>query len=119
MWLTRPLREPTMTLAEVEFQLHALKPAEKARVLQTLLFDLTGAWPGIEQLPGVAGGSACIVRTRIPVWTLEAFRRLGWSESRLLENFPTLRAADLAQAWAYVAAHQEEIEREIRENEEA
>ena len=108
-----------MTLTEVEFQIHALKPAEKARVLQTLLFDLTGTWPGIERLPGVAGGAACIVRTRIPVWTLEGYRRLGWSEARLLENFPTLRAADLAQAWAYVAAHQEEIDREIQQNEAA
>lgn len=108
-----------MTLAEVEFQLYALQPAEKARVLQSLLFDLTGAWPAIERQPDVAGGSACIVRTRVPVWTLETYRRLGWSEARLLENFPALRAADLAQAWAYVAAHQQEIEREIRENEEA
>jgi hypothetical protein len=32
---------------------------------------------------------------------------------------PGLRAADLAVAWAYVAAHPEEIDAQIRENEEA
>jgi uncharacterized protein (DUF433 family) len=77
------------------------------------------SWPGIETTPGIAGGSACDVRTRIPVWALEGYRRQGWSEARILENYPTLRAADLAQVWSYVAAHREEIERELREQEDA
>jgi uncharacterized protein (DUF433 family) len=59
------------------------------------------------------------VRTRIPVWALENYRRLGWSEATLLENYPTLRAADLVNAWAYVDAHSQEIEQAIRQNEEA
>jgi uncharacterized protein (DUF433 family) len=37
----------------------------------------------------------------------------------LLRGYPTLRAEDLANAWAYVRAHREEIEQQIRENEEA
>ncbi|WP_437332357.1 DUF433 domain-containing protein [Sorangium sp. So ce394] len=57
------------------------------------------------------------MRTRIPVWALERHRRLGWSEARILDNFPTLRAADLVNAWSYVDAHPEEIERSIQENE--
>ena len=81
--------------------------------------DLTHVWPGIEKTAGVAGGEACIVRTRIPVWVLEGYRRLGWSEARLLENYPALRAADLVNAWAYADAHPEEIGRAIRLNEEA
>lgn len=60
-----------------------------------------------------------MVRTRIPVWSLESYRRLGWTEGRILENFPTLRAADLVNAWAYADAHRDEIDRAIRENEEA
>lgn len=67
----------------------------------------------------MVGGDACIVRTRIPVWVLENYRRLGWSEARILENYPTLRAADLVNAWAYADSHKDEIERTIRENEEA
>lgn len=59
------------------------------------------------------------MRTRIPVWVLAGYRRLGWSEARILENYPTLSAADLVNAWAYADAHPDEIEAEIRANEEA
>jgi uncharacterized protein (DUF433 family) len=65
------------------------------------------------------GGEACIVRTRIPVWLLEQARRLGTSEAELLRSYPSLRAEDLANAWAYVRSHREEIELQIAENEEA
>jgi uncharacterized protein (DUF433 family) len=37
--------------------------------------------------------------------------------TQILENFPTLRQADLAQAWAYAAAYPAEIERALREQE--
>ena len=77
-----------------------------------------GAFPGIESRPGVCGGKPCIVRTRIPVWVLEQSRRLGTSEADLLRSYPTLRAEDVANAWAYVRAHGDEIDRQIRENEE-
>jgi uncharacterized protein (DUF433 family) len=53
------------------------------------------------------------------VWGLEQARRLGTSEAELLQCYPTLRAEDLANAWAYVRSHQEEIDQQIRENEEA
>jgi uncharacterized protein (DUF433 family) len=53
------------------------------------------------------------------LWILEQSRRQGVSEADLLRNYPTLRAEDLANAWAYVRAHRSEIERQIRENEEA
>jgi len=46
-------------------------------------------------------------------------RRLGASEADLLRWYPTLRTEDLANAWAYFHAHQEEIEQQIRKNEEA
>jgi uncharacterized protein (DUF433 family) len=73
--------------------------------------------PEIESRPGVAGGDPCIVRTRIPVWLLEQARRLGTSEAELLKSYPTLRAEDLANAWAYVRSHCGEIEQQIDENE--
>jgi uncharacterized protein (DUF433 family) len=96
-----------------------LTRGEKAQLLQWLARDLGDAYPGIESRPDVCGGEPCIVRTRIPVWVLEQARRLGTSEADLLKSYPTLRAEDLANAWAYVRAHREEIERQIRENEEA
>jgi uncharacterized protein (DUF433 family) len=72
---------------------------------------------GIEAAPGVCGGDARISGSRIAVWTLEQYRRQGMSESEILANYPTLRAADLVNAWAFVDAHPEEIDRQIRENE--
>ena len=74
---------------------------------------------GIESTPGVCGGDSCVAGTRIPVWTLEQYRRLGLSEARILDAFPSLRAADLVNVWSYVADHPDEVERQIRENEEA
>jgi uncharacterized protein (DUF433 family) len=56
--------------------------------------------------------------TRLPVWELEGFRRLGMNESRLLDNYATLTATDLANALAYAAAFPEEIEIAIGENDE-
>lgn len=108
-----------MTLRELEPLLSTLSQAEKAEVVQRLAQEIANAWPGIERTPGVAGGSACVVRTRIPVWTLENYRRLGWTEAQLLQNYPSLRAADLVQAWAYSTAHPDEIEQAIRDNETA
>jgi uncharacterized protein (DUF433 family) len=108
-----------MTIQQVETQIEQLSRSEKAQVLQRLALDLAHAWPGVEKTPGVQGGDACIVRTRIPVWTLESYRRLGWDDDQILVNFPTLRPSDLAYAWLYVEANGSEIEAAIREQEAA
>jgi uncharacterized protein (DUF433 family) len=104
-------------LGQVEKLLTTMTRAEKAQVLQWVARDVGDALPGIASIPGVCGGEPCIVRTRIPVWTLEQARRLGASEADLLHAYPTLRAEDLTNAWAYVRSHRQEIEDEIRENE--
>lgn len=106
-------------LQQVESLIAGLSRSEKAHLVQVVIADLGDSFPGIESRPGVCGGEACIVRTRIPVWLLEQARRLGSSEADLFANYPTLRAADLVQAWAYARAHREEIEQAIHENEEA
>ncbi len=74
--------------------------------------------PGINKTPGVCGGDACVANTRIPVWVLEQARRLGMSDADLLLSYPSLRAEDLTNAWAYVRSHREEIDEAIRQNEE-
>jgi uncharacterized protein (DUF433 family) len=107
------------TLEEAEQLQSKMTRAEKAQLLQWVARDLGDAFPGIEVTPGVSGGEPCIVRTRIPVWMLEQARRLGSTEADLLRSYPMLRAQDLANAWAYVRAHGDEIERQIQENEEA
>ncbi|MBI2925950.1 MAG: DUF433 domain-containing protein [Verrucomicrobia bacterium] len=92
---------------------------EKAELLSLLEHETSRVFPGVEKTPGVCGGSACIAGTRIPVWGLEEARRLGATEAKLLVSYPTLRAEDLANAWAYVQVHREEIDRDMRENAEA
>jgi uncharacterized protein (DUF433 family) len=93
--------------------------AERAQVLQWVVRDLGDSFPGIETSPEVCGGEARIVRTRIPVWVLEQARRLGTSEADLLRSYPTLRAEDIANAWAYARSHRDEMDRDIRQNEAA
>ncbi len=106
------------TSVETEKLLSGMNRAEKAQLLQWIIRDLGDAFPGIESLPNVSGGEPCIVRTRIPVWMLEQAKRLGTSEAELLLAYPELRAEDLANAWAFVRSHRDEIDRQIRENEE-
>lgn len=109
----------TVSLSELETLIAGLSRAEKAQVLQWVARDLGDAFAGIEITPGVSGGEARVVRTRIPVWVLVQSRRLGMSEADLLRSYPTLRAEDLTNAWAYARLHQDEIERNIVENETA
>jgi len=104
-------------LQEIEHLLTSLTRAEKAQLLQWIARDLGEAFPGIESGPDVCGGEPCIVRTRIPVWLLVQAKRLGTSEAELLRSYPTLRAEDLANAWAYARAHHEEIDSQIIANE--
>src|SRR5580698_185316 len=106
-------------LSDFEKLLPALTPGEKAQILKWVVQELGEALPGIDSRPDVCGGEPCIVRTRIPVWLLEQARRLGSSEQALLASYPTLRAEDLVNAWAYARSHAEEIDSQIRENETA
>ncbi len=106
-------------MEEAEKVLSALTRAEKAQVLQWIVRDLGDAFPGVESTPEVCGGEPRIVRTRIPIWVLVQARRLGTSEAELLRSYPSLRAEDLANAWGYYRSHKEEIDRQVRENEEA
>ena len=106
-------------LEDIERELESLSRAEKASLLQRIVQDLGDSFPGVESTPGVCGGEPCIVRTRIPVWVLEQLRRQGVREADILRGYPTLRAEDLAAAWAYVRVHRSEIQQQIRENEEA
>lgn len=107
------------TLDEIEELLAKITPGEKAALLQRIAQALGEAFPGIDSEPNICGGEPRIVRTRIPVWVLEQARRLGMSEAGILASYPTLTATDLANAWTYVRARRDEIDRQIEENEAA
>ena len=109
----------TGLLQKAEDLLSQMTDAEKTQLLQWVVRDLHGEFPGIESTPGVCGGKPCVARTRIPVWAIERARQLGATDEVLLQSYPTLRIEDLNRAAAYVRLHREDIERQIRENEEA
>jgi uncharacterized protein (DUF433 family) len=93
-----------------------LPKGDQARLLSTIALGVADAHPGIDFQDGVCGGSARLIRTRIPVWLLESLRRQGATDSSLLAAYPTINAEDLANAWAYARAHRDEMDREIAEN---
>jgi uncharacterized protein (DUF433 family) len=72
----------------------------------------------VQKTPNVCGGDACIRNTRITVWGLVNYRRLGLADEGILAAIVGLTPADLAAAWDYYERHREEIDRNIRENEE-
>lgn len=104
---------------EVEDYLAKLTAAERAEVLAGILQRWGIAHPGVTTTPGISGGDPCIVRTRIPVWLLESLRRQGATEPELLDAYPSLTPPDLLNAWAYVAGHRDDIERQIAEQDAA
>jgi len=119
--------------ADIAEQIDKLDPVEREQLLARLLplsehlflrwssaqkaFRPT-RYPGIVRTPGVCGGSPRFIRTRIPVWSVVRMQELGASDVDILRSYPSLRAVDLAEAWAFADDHREEIEKDIRENEE-
>ena len=47
-------------LQQAEKLLITMTPAEKTQLLQWVVRDIGGAFPGIESTPGVCGGNPCI-----------------------------------------------------------
>ena len=103
---------------EMEENIMKISPAERARLLQKIVQHLGESFPNIESDPGICGGEPRIIRTRIPIWLLVQAHKLGTSDADILKSYPSLRAEDLVNAWAYYRGHREEIEKQIRENEE-
>lgn len=79
----------------------------------------SSVFPGIMKKEGVCGGDACIEGTRIPVWTLVQFKKMGADEEKLLSMYPTLTLPDLIRAFSYYDLNKHEIDRQIYENEHA
>jgi uncharacterized protein (DUF433 family) len=72
----------------------------------------------ISKKPDRCGGDACVRDTRITVWGIVSYRRLGLSDEKILEAVQGLTHTDLEAAFEYAAANPDEIDRAIRENEE-
>lgn len=72
----------------------------------------------ITKTPGVCGGDACIRGTRITVWGIASRQRLGATREEILLSILDLSEPDLDAALEYAAAHPDEIDQAIRDNEE-
>ena len=109
----------TVALRKIETLLGQISALEKAQILQWVISDLGNVYLGVEKTKGFCGGEACIIRTRIPVWLLVRQRQMDITEAEILADYPNLRVEDLSNVWNYYRAHKAEIEKLIKENEEA
>jgi uncharacterized protein (DUF433 family) len=65
-------------------------------------------------------GTPAFGKPRIAVWMLVNSRKLGMTDEEIRTRYdPPLSQADLDAAWQYYEQNREEIERAIRDNEEA
>jgi uncharacterized protein (DUF433 family) len=107
-----------MITQELKQQILSLSSEEQHEIVR-LIQAQTNSWTGISKTPGVVGGNACIRNMRIPVWSLVQYRHMVANDDRIIEAYPQLTAADLANAWAYVEAFSNEIAEAIAANKEA
>jgi uncharacterized protein (DUF433 family) len=84
-----------------------------------LIQKTSNKFPSITKVPGVCGGEACIVNTRIPIWVLVEARELGYSNADLLASYPQISESSLADAWIYAESHIDEILSAIQRNQSA
>jgi uncharacterized protein (DUF433 family) len=73
----------------------------------------------IERVPGRCGGKPVIGGTRIRVSGILISYRHGMSVEEIVQQFPSLRPADVHDALAYAYDHLDEMEAERLEDEQA
>ena len=105
------------TVHDLRRTIASLAPPSRATLINSLLAEVEEV-PGITKTPGVCGGEPCVAGSRISVSLLEKWRRSGVSEAELLDWYPTLTAADVANARLYATAFADEINAIIREDDE-
>jgi len=73
--------------------------------------------PYVTQKKGICGGRSIIKDTRIPVWSIIKWYKIGFSIEEILREFPQLNPAQIYDAFSYYYDNKEEIEKDIIENE--
>lgn len=64
-------------------------------------------------------GTAYIDDTRIPVWSIVNYIKLGMTATDVIDDFENIVENDVYEALLYYAENRAEIDREIEENETA
>lgn len=73
----------------------------------------------IRKTRGLCGGEPCVRTTRHTVAGLIQWRQLGLSDQQILQHHPDLIQADLDAAWDYYRQNADEIDRAIKDDEDA
>ena len=73
--------------------------------------------PHISKQKGVCGGRSIIEGTRIPVWSIIKWYKVGMSIEDIIREFPQLIPSQIHDAFSYYYDNQKEIEKDIAENE--
>ncbi len=73
--------------------------------------------PYISKKEGVCGGRSIIEGTRIPVWSIIKWYKLGMSIEEIMREFPQLSPSKVHDAFSYYYDNQDELEQDIIENE--
>ena len=73
----------------------------------------------IHKTRGVCGGEPCVRTTRHTVAGLVQWQRQGLSDPQILQHHPDLSQADLDAVWDYYRQNADEIDRAIRDDEDA
>lgn len=73
----------------------------------------------ITKTPGVCGGKACIAGHRIRVMDIVVWHEMrGYSPDEVVDMFPGITLADVHAALAYHFDHREEIQADLKRDEE-
>jgi uncharacterized protein (DUF433 family) len=81
--------------------------------------DPNGLFPQVELRPDKCGGRPCIAGTRIHVQDVYVWHELcGLSPDAIVDEFPDLSPSQVHMALAYFWDHQQEIRRQMSEDDE-
>lgn len=73
----------------------------------------------ITKTPGVCGGKACVAGTRVRVMDIVIWHEhFGWGADEIVSQIPSITLSDVHAALAYYFDNREEIEEDIRRNDE-
>ena len=73
--------------------------------------------PHIGRQKGVCGGRSIIKGTRIPVWSIIKWYKVGMSVEDIMREFSQLTPAQIHDAFSYYYDNFDEIEQDMEENE--
>ena len=73
--------------------------------------------PYVSTKKGICGARSIIEGTRIPVWSIIKWYKLGMSFEEIMREFQQLNPAQIHDAFSYYYDNQEEIEKDILDNE--